>query len=103
MKVGMTRQNSFVMRRGGRNAHMTTSTLVRSVARELLLVAPEFENEFSKYTTNDLSGGNLFSFGTKNQSRMGIQSLVYSTISKQLTVLVMEHYLQAFSWRTICT
>ncbi len=58
----------FVMHGGGRNADDYLNAWVE-LANEnnLLIVAPEFENKFSKYTTNDYQEGNLFTFfGTKN-------------------------------------
>jgi pimeloyl-ACP methyl ester carboxylesterase len=58
----------FVMHGGGRNANDYLNAWVELANKNnLLIVAPEFENKFSKYTTNDYQEGNLFSFfGTKN-------------------------------------
>lgn len=58
----------FVMHGGGRNAADYLSAWVNLANKNnLLIVAPEFENKFSKYTTNDYQEGNLFTFfGTKN-------------------------------------
>lgn len=58
----------FVMHGGGRNADDYLNAWVEIADKNnLLIVAPEFENKFSKYTTNDYQEGNLFSFfGTKN-------------------------------------
>lgn len=58
----------FVMHGGGRNAKDYLKAWVdMSDKNNLLVVAPEFENKFSKYTTNDYQEGNLFTFfGTKN-------------------------------------
>ncbi|UII24899.1 hypothetical protein LVD15_16495 [Fulvivirga maritima] len=58
----------FVMHGGGRNADDYLKAWVE-LANEnnLLIIAPEFENKFSKYTTNDYQEGNLFTFfGTEN-------------------------------------
>lgn len=58
----------FVMHGGGRNADDYLNAWVDlSNENNLLIIAPEFENKFSKYTTNDYQEGNLFTFfGTKN-------------------------------------
>lgn len=58
----------FVMHGGGRNAEDYLDAWVE-IAKEnnLLIVAPQFENKFAKYITNDYQEGNLFTFfGTKN-------------------------------------
>lgn len=58
----------FVMHGGGRNADDYRDAWVE-IAEEnnLFILAPEFENKFAKYTTNDYQEGNLFTFfGTKN-------------------------------------
>ncbi|PQB05732.1 hypothetical protein [Aureitalea marina] len=58
----------FVMHGGGRNAYDYLNTWVELAdENNLLIVAPEFENKFSTYTTNDYQEGNLFTFfGSKN-------------------------------------
>ena len=58
----------FVMHGGGRNADDYLDAWVELADKNnLLVVAPEFENKFSKYTTNDYQEGNLLTFfGTKN-------------------------------------
>ena len=58
----------FVMHGGGRNAEDYLNAWVALAEQNnLFVVAPEFENKFSKYTTNDYQEGNLFTFfGTKN-------------------------------------
>ena len=58
----------FVMHGGGRNADDYLDAWVDLADKNnLLVVAPEFENKFSKYTTNDYQEGNLLTFfGTKN-------------------------------------
>ncbi|WP_186755949.1 hypothetical protein [Echinicola salinicaeni] len=58
----------FVMHGGGRNAEDYLNAWVELANKNnLLIIAPEFENKFSKYTTNDYQEGNLFTFfGTKN-------------------------------------
>lgn len=58
----------FVMHGGGRNADDYLEAWV-TIAEDdnLLILAPEFESKFAKYTTNDYQEGNLFTFfGTKN-------------------------------------
>lgn len=58
----------FVMHGGGRNAENYLDAWIELADQNnLFIVAPEFENKFSKYTTNDYQEGNLFTFfGTKN-------------------------------------
>ncbi|MEO2058925.1 MAG: hypothetical protein ABGW76_02495 [Mesonia sp.] len=58
----------FVMHGGGRNAADYLNAWIELANQNnLLIIAPEFENKFSKYTTNDYQEGNLFTFfGTKN-------------------------------------
>lgn len=58
----------FVMHGGGRNADDYLKAWIELAdENNLLIIAPEFENKFSKYTTNDYQEGNLFTFfGTKN-------------------------------------
>ncbi|GGG97484.1 hypothetical protein GCM10011416_14380 [Polaribacter pacificus] len=58
----------FVMHGGGRNADDYLNAWVKlAKMNNLLIIAPEFENKFSNYTTNDYQEGNLFTFfGTKN-------------------------------------
>ncbi|MAX70455.1 MAG: hypothetical protein CMC76_05035 [Flavobacteriaceae bacterium] len=58
----------FVMHGGGRNADDYLNAWIELADKNnLLIIAPEFENKFSKYTTNDYQEGNLFTFfGTKN-------------------------------------
>ncbi len=58
----------FVMHGGGRNADDYLEAW-KQIAEEhkILIVAPEFENKFSRYTTNDYQEGNLITFfGVKN-------------------------------------
>jgi len=58
----------FVMHGGGRNAGDYLNAWIKLADKNnFLIVAPEFENNFSKYTTNDYQEGNLFTFfGTQN-------------------------------------
>lgn len=58
----------FVMHGGGRNADDYLDAWVELADNNnLFIVAPEFENKFSKYTTNDYQEGNLFTFfGSQN-------------------------------------
>lgn len=58
----------FVMHGGGRNADDYLEAW-KEIAKDknLLIIAPEFENKFARYTTNDYQEGNLFTFfGTRN-------------------------------------
>lgn len=79
------------MHGGGRNADDYLDAWV-ALAKEnnLFVVAPEFENKFSNYATNDYQEGNLFTFfGTSNQKKNGHIQLwkIYLTVSNRLTVL----------------
>ncbi len=58
----------FIMHGGGRNADDYLNAWTELADKNnLLIVAPEFENKFKKYTTNDYQEGNLFTFfATKN-------------------------------------
>lgn len=58
----------FVMHGGGRNADDYLDAWKEIADKtNLLVIAPEFENKFSKYTTNDYQEGNLATFfGSKN-------------------------------------
>lgn len=58
----------FVMHGGGRNADDYLDAWKEiSEKNNVLVIAPEFENKFSKYTTNDYQEGNLFTFfGSRN-------------------------------------
>ncbi|SDQ04805.1 hypothetical protein [Flagellimonas zhangzhouensis] len=58
----------FVMHGGGRNADDYLNAWIELANKNnLLIIAPEFENKFSKYTTNDYQEGNLFTFfGAEN-------------------------------------
>ena len=53
----------FVMHGGGRNANDYLEAW-KDIAEEnnIFIIAPEFANKFSKYTTNDYQEGNLFTF-----------------------------------------
>ena len=58
----------FVMHGGGRNADDYLDAW-KEIAEQnnVFVIAPEFENKFSKYTTNDYQEGNLFTFfGSEN-------------------------------------
>jgi predicted esterase len=61
----------FVMHGGGRNAEDYLDAWVEIAQKNnVLIVAPEFENKFAKYITNDYQEGNLFTFfGTKNPKK----------------------------------
>jgi predicted esterase len=58
----------FVMHGGGRNAKDYLNAWIEIAQKKnVLIVAPEFQNKFAKYITNDYQEGNLFTFfGTKN-------------------------------------
>ncbi|TRO66810.1 alpha/beta hydrolase [Christiangramia sabulilitoris] len=58
----------FVMHGGGRNADDYLDAWKEiSEKNNVLVIVPEFENKFSKYTTNDYQEGNLFTFfGSRN-------------------------------------
>jgi len=58
----------FVMHGGGRNADDYLEAWKEIAEKnDILIIAPEFENKFSKYTTNDYQEGNLFTFfGSRN-------------------------------------
>ncbi|TRO66829.1 steryl acetyl hydrolase [Christiangramia sabulilitoris] len=58
----------FVMHGGGRNAddYLDAWKEIAEI-NNVLIIAPEFENKFSKYITNDYQEGNLYTFfGSKN-------------------------------------
>ena len=61
----------FVMHGSGRNTDDYLNAWTELADKNnLFIVAPEFENKFSKYTTNDYQEGNLFTFfGTKNPKK----------------------------------
>lgn len=68
----------FVMHGGGRNAEDYLEAWI-TIAKEnkFLIIAPEFENKFSNYTTNDYQEGNLFTFfGTKNPKEQWAYSVI---------------------------
>lgn len=86
----------FVMHGGGRNADDYLNTWVE-IAKEkkLLIVAPEFENKFYKYITNDYQEGNLFTFfGTKNPKEKWAYTVVENIFDHIKTVnnITNEHY-----------
>ena len=58
----------FVMHGGGRNADdYLDAWKIIAEEQNILVLAPEFANKFSKYNTNDYQEGNLFTFfGTSN-------------------------------------
>gem|GEM_PF-320886 len=58
----------FVMHGGGRNANDYLAAWIDlAETKNLLVIAPEFENKLSNYTMNDYQEGNLPTyFGTKN-------------------------------------
>lgn len=58
----------FIMHGGGRNADDYLDAWKEiAETNNVFVIAPEFENKFSKYITNDYQEGNLFTFfGAKN-------------------------------------
>ncbi|MGA9590196.1 MAG: hypothetical protein WBV11_10235 [Salegentibacter sp.] len=86
----------FVMHGGGRNADEYLGAWVE-IAKEnnFLIVAPEFANEFSKYTTNDYQEGNLFTFfGVKNPKEEWAYTVVENIFDhiKSVNNITNEHY-----------
>jgi predicted esterase len=68
----------FVMHGGGRNADDYLDAW-KDIAdnNNILIVAPEFENKYSNYTTNDYQEGNLFTFfGSKNPKEEWAYSVI---------------------------
>lgn len=86
----------FVMHGGGRNADDYLSAWVKLAdENNLLIVAPEFENKFSKYITNDYQEGNLFTFfGTQNSKREWAYTVVENIFDhiKSVNKITNEHY-----------
>jgi len=86
----------FVMHGGGRNADDYLSAWVKLAdENNLLIVAPEFENKFSKYITNDYQEGNLFTFfGTQNSKREWAYTVVENIFDhiKFVNKITNEHY-----------
>ena len=86
----------FVMHGGGRNADDYLSAWVKLADENtLLIVAPEFENKFSKYITNDYQEGNLFTFfGTQNSKREWAYAVVENIFDhiKSVNKITNEHY-----------
>jgi predicted esterase len=68
----------FVMHGGGRNADDYLDAWKELAdSNNILVVAPEFENKFSKYITNDYQEGNLFTFfGSKNPKEEWTYSVI---------------------------
>jgi predicted esterase len=68
----------FVMHGGGRNADDYLDAWKEIAdSSNILVVAPEFENKFSKYITNDYQEGNLFTyFGSKNPKEEWAYSVI---------------------------
>ena len=86
----------FVMHGGGRNADDYLNAWVELAdENNLLIVAPEFENKFSKYTTNDYQEGNLFTFfGTKNPKSEWAYTVVENIFDhiKSVNDITNNHY-----------
>lgn len=86
----------FVMHGGGRNAHDYLNAWVKLAdENNLLIVAPEFENKYSKYTTNDYQEGNLFTFfGTKNSKSEWAYTVVENIFDhiKSVNKITNEQY-----------
>ena len=61
----------------------------------LLIIAPEFENKFSKYTTNDYQEGNLFTFfGTENPKSEWAYTVIENIFDhiKSVNNITNSHY-----------
>ncbi len=86
----------FVMHGGGRNADDYLNAWIELADKNnLLIVAPEFENKFSKYTTNDYQEGNLFTFfGTKNPKSEWAYTVVENIFDhiKSVNAITNSHY-----------
>jgi len=86
----------FVMHGGGRNADDCLNAWIELADKnKLLIVAPEFENKFSTYTTNDYQEGNLFTFfGTKNPKREWAYTVVENIFDhiKSVNSITNEQY-----------
>ncbi len=86
----------FVMHGGGRNADDYLDAWVKLAENNnLLVIAPEFENKFSKYTTNDYQEGNLFTFfGTRNPESEWAYTVVENIFDHIKTVndITNSHY-----------
>ncbi|WP_319590425.1 hypothetical protein [uncultured Draconibacterium sp.] len=86
----------FVMHGGGRNADDYLDAWVELADNNnLLIVAPEFENKFSKYTTNDYQEGNLYTFfGTKNPKSEWAYSVIENIFDhiKSVNNITNEQY-----------
>ncbi|MCX2745602.1 hypothetical protein OO013_17100 [Mangrovivirga sp. M17] len=86
----------FVMHGGGRNAddYLDAWTTIAE-ENNLLIVAPEFENKFSNYTTNDYQEGNLFTFfGSSNPESEWAYTVVENIFDhiKSTNNISNEHY-----------
>jgi predicted esterase len=86
----------FVMHGGGRNADDYLDAWEEIAKKNnLLIVAPEFENKFSKYTTNDYQEGNLFTFfGTKNPKEEWAYTVIENIFDhiKSINNITNQHY-----------
>lgn len=86
----------FVMHGGGRNADDYLNAWVElAQSNNLLIIAPEFENKFSKYTTNDYQEGNLFTFfGTENPKSEWAYTVVENIFDhiKSVNDITNSHY-----------
>lgn len=86
----------FVMHGGGRNADDYRNAWIElAESNNLLIIVPEFENKFSKYTTNDYQEGNLFTFfGTKNPQSEWAYTVVENIFDhiKSVNDITNSHY-----------
>jgi pimeloyl-ACP methyl ester carboxylesterase len=86
----------FVMHGGGRNAADYLNAWVEIAKKNnLFIVAPEFENKFSKYTTNDYQEGNLFTFfGTENPKEEWAYTVIENIFDhiKSISAITNEKY-----------
>jgi hypothetical protein len=98
----------FVMHGGGRNADDYLNAWVELAdEHNLFIIAPEFENKFSRYTTNDYHEVNLFTFFcTKNPKDEWAFSVVENIFdhNKSVNTITNTTYdILAFCWCAIRT
>ena len=86
----------FVMHGGGRNAEDYLNAWIEIAQKNnVLIVAPEFENKFAKYITNDYQEGNLFTFfGTRNPKKEWAYTVIENIFNhiKSINTITNENY-----------
>ena len=86
----------FVMHGGGRNAEDYLNAWIEIAQKNnVLIVAPEFENKFAKYITNDYQEGNLFTFfGTRNPKKEWAYTVIENIFNhiKSVNTITNENY-----------